>query len=84
MKLLKYYLEILFPLPLLYYTLKYNEFYVFVIIVIFYSLFYRQLIDGYRLFELKIIEKVNYKVFNPFYMLKMRIMHFSELYFLNK
>jgi hypothetical protein len=83
MKLLKYYFEILFPIPLLFYILKYSDLYIFIVVVLFYSLVYRQMTDGFRLYELKIIDKVNYKIFNPFYMFKLRFMHISRLYFSN-
>jgi hypothetical protein len=79
MKLVKYYLEILFPL--FYFALKYSELYLFLIFILCYSLVYRPLTDGFRLFELGIIPKVNFRIFNPFYMFKMRMLHFRKLYF---
>lgn len=84
MRLLKFYLEIIFPLPLLFFILEYKDFYIFISTVLFYVFVYRQLIDGYRLFELKIIDKFDYKVFNPLYMFKLRLLNFSNLYFSNK
>jgi hypothetical protein len=82
MKLLTYYLVILLPIPSLYWAAKFTSPLIFVAALLFYSLLYRPLVDGFRLMDLGLLSKAErWKVFfaSPYYHLK----YFRQLYFSN-
>lgn len=79
-KLLKYYILILSPFPLIMiYFFKGGDAVVFLIFLLLYYV-YRVVIDGQRLIEKKILTKNEvYKLLIPFY----RSRYFRQLYFEN-
>ena len=77
--LIIYYFTILIPLPILVWLAFSNKTNSFVILLLFYALVYRPIIDGYRLIEKGVISKKGFwELFIPFWSIKW----FKELYFL--
>ncbi|QNK61769.1 hypothetical protein H7F33_14560 [Pedobacter sp. PAMC26386] len=80
MRILAYYLQILVPLPILYWLAVSCPASFFVIGLLAYALIYRPFVDGYRLLYMGSIEKSSFvKLFIPFYSTK----YFYDLYFKN-
>lgn len=72
-----YYIAILTPLPIIIWVSYKKEKYLFFILIIIYFL-YRGVIDGIRLYKLRVIKKKDIlKTYNPIYNLK----YFKKLYF---
>lgn len=69
MKLFSYYLQILLPLPVIYFIHEIQpSSTVFLIMVLVYYIIYRGLVDGFRLQKLGLLEKGSlWKMFVPFY-----------------
>jgi hypothetical protein len=75
--LLTYYLFILLPIPFIIYESRYNDSNVFIISILTYTIIYRPVIDGLRLYS-KGVFKISdfWKLFVPFYRFKI----FKTLY----